>query len=346
MFDKRFYQMIMQGASLALGETFMARWWDAEKPDQLFERIFQSNLEEKIKSSWPARWLSLKSAVLNRQTSARAYTVGKKHYDIGNELYVLMLDPTMSYSCGYWSGANNLEQAQLNKLDLICRKLRLKPGMKFLDIGCGWGSLVKFACENYGVKASGITISKEQLKLAKQRCRKLPIDLKLQDYRDLTSDQTRYDAVASVGMIEHVGCKNYHEFMKTVNHCLKPDALCLLHTIGNNISENHTDPWIEKYIFPNSMLPSLAQISRSCENVLSIVDLHNFGPDYDHTLISWYHNFVENWDKLKHKYDQRFFRMWKYYLLTSAAGFRTRRMQLWQILLTKTHYRPILETLR
>lgn len=336
----------MRGASLALGETFMSKWWDAEKPDQFFERIFQSNLEKKIKTSWAGRWLSFKSALFNRQSSKRALHVGRKHYDIGNDLYKLMLDPTMCYSCGYWAGAKNLEQAQLNKLDLICRKLRLKPGMKILDIGCGWGSLAKFACENYGVTATGITVSNEQIKLARQLCQKLPVEFRLQDYRQLECDEHQFDAIASVGMIEHVGCKNYPEFFQTVDRCLKPDGLFLLHTIGNNISENHTDPWIEKYIFPNSMLPSLAQISSACEDHLSIVDLHNFGPDYDTTLLCWHRNFVKNWDKLKHKYDQRFFRMWEYYLLSSAAGFRTRRMQLWQMLFTKTGYRPILKTVR
>ena len=342
--DKSFYSKVLSGGSLALGETYMQGLWTVQKLDEFFERVFVADVEDKIKSSWSLKWLAIKSKLFNRQSRNRSFAVGRKHYDIGNDLYELMLDSSMAYSCGYWDKADSLEQAQENKLDLICQKLRLKPGMKLLDIGCGWGSLIKYAAEKYSVNAAGITISKEQARLAQQRCQNLPIEIKLQDYRELGCEQ--FDAVSSVGMIEHVGYKNYRKFMRIVERCLKPNGLFLLHTIGNNFSEQHTDPWIEKYIFPNSMLPSLSQLARASEKLLSVKDIHSFGPDYDKTLIAWYKNFVNNWHEIKDKYDQTFFRMWEYYLLVSAAGFRTGRMQVWQLLMTKLGNHNILTTIR
>ncbi len=344
VFNDSFYSSVMKSGSLGLGETYMQGLWTAEKLDLFFERLFSSDIESKIKSFWPARWLFLKSKLFNRQSNRRAFTVGRKHYDIDNQLYELMLDSNMVYSCGYWDQAQTLDQAQGKKLDLICRKLRLKPGMKLLDIGCGWGSLVKFAVQNFGVKAVGITVSKQQAKLAEECCQDFPIEIKVQDYRNL--DNQQFDAISSVGMIEHVGYKNYRSFMSIVERCLKPRGLFLLHTIGNNHSEIHTDLWIEKYIFPNSMIPSLRQLTKASENVLSIHDLHSFGPDYDLTLMAWYKNFVHNWSNLKDKYDQTFYRMWEYYLLMSAAGFRVGRMQVWQLLMTKLNFIDKLKTVR
>ena len=159
-------------------------------------------------------WNVLKARLVNLQSTSRAYNIGKKHYDIGNELYKNMLDKRMNYSCGYWKNSKTLDQAQEAKLDLICKKVGLKPGMKILDIGCGWGSFVKFAAEKYKVKAVGITVSKEQAKLARELCKGLPIEIRLQDYRELNE---KFDRIISIGMFEHVGPKNYKTY---VNHPL------------------------------------------------------------------------------------------------------------------------------
>ncbi len=342
--DKSFYTKILSGGSLALGETYMQGLWTVDKLDVFFERLFSADTEDKIKPSWSLKWLALKSKIFNRQSRNRSFTVGHKHYDLDNELYKLMLDSNMVYSCGYWDKTDSLEQAQENKLDLICRKLRLKPGMKLLDIGCGWGSLVKYAAQKYSVSAVGITVSKEQAKVARQQCQNLPVEIRLQDYRELGCEQ--FNAIASVGMVEHVGYKNYKRYMQIVDRCLNPKGLFLLHTIGNNCSEQHTDPWIEKYIFPNSMLPSLSQLAMASEKVFSIKDLHSFGSHYDKTLMAWYQNFADNWHLIKDKYDQTFYRMWEYYLLISAAGFRTGRMQVWQLLMTKLGNNNCLSTIR
>jgi cyclopropane-fatty-acyl-phospholipid synthase len=245
--------------------------------------------------------------------------------------FSMMLDRRMNYSCGYWEKATTLDQAQEAKLDLICQKLRLKPGMTVLDIGCGWGGFAGWAAEKYDVSVLGITVSQEQVKFARQACKGLDVKIELHDYRDL---RDTFEHIVSIGMFEHVGSKNYKKFMKMV-FCLKSDGLFLLHTIAGNTTVHTTDPWIGKYIFPNSMLPSARQISSAAERVLILEHWHSFGHYYDQTLMAWQHNFTKNWAKIKDMYDERFYRMWTYYLLSCAAGFRSRRNQVWQIVFSR-----------
>lgn len=330
--DDRFYQRVLAHGSLGLGESYMDGWWDCKKIDEFIYKILSSDLDKKVRFNMNIIFEFIKSSVSNMQRKSRAFIIGKKHYDIGNELYKNMLDKRMNYSCGYWKNASDLNKAQEAKLDLICKKLKLKAGMKVLDIGCGWGAFAKYAAEKYKVKVVGITVSKNQIDLARGICKGLPVEIRLQDYRDLNE---KFDAVVSIGMFEHVGYKNYGTFMKVVHKCLKDNGLFLLHTIGGNKSVIHTDPWIGKYIFPNSMLPSIKQIGKSVEGLFVMEDWHNFGADYDKTLMAWHDNFENNWDKLKGSYDERFYRMWKYYLLSCAGSFRYRKNQLWQIVFSK-----------
>jgi cyclopropane-fatty-acyl-phospholipid synthase len=270
--------------------------------------------------------------LLNLQTRQKAFEVGKKHYDIGNDIYRSMLDSRMNYSCGYWQDTNSLEQAQVNKLDLVCRKLDLQPGDTLLDIGCGWGSLAKYAAENYGVKVTGVTISKEQKNFAQQYCKGLDVKILLTDYRELRG---QYNKIASIGMFEHVGNKNYKIFFDKVRNLLSDDGIMLLHTIGDYSTHNTTDPWIHQYIFPNGQLPSASRITKTIEPDLVIRDWHNFGSDYDKTLMAWWKNFDNAWPQLSKKYSQQFYRMWRYYLHSCAGLFRSGQGQLWQIVLTK-----------
>jgi cyclopropane-fatty-acyl-phospholipid synthase len=209
--------------------------------------------------------------------------------------------------------------------------LNLEPGMRVLDIGCGWGGAAKFAAERYGVKVVGITVSQEQEKAARELCQGLPVEIHLQDYRDINGV---FDRVYSIGMFEHVGYKNYSTYMRVVVDRLKKDGLFLLHTIGANASYISNDAWVERYIFPNSMLPSQQQIAAAIEGKFVIEDWHNFGPDYDKTLLHWWKNFENHWNSLKDNYDERFYRMWRYYLLTFAGAFRARHNQLWQIVMS------------
>ena len=331
--NEQFYSRVLRDTDIGLGEAYMEGWWDCPRVDMLIARFAEARIDTKLKSNTSLAIKLLLSKMINFQTKDRALQVGKRHYDLGNDLFKAMLDSTMTYTCGYWKNAQTLEEAQLAKLDLTCRKLLLKPGMRLLDIGCGWGSLAKYAVENYGVEVVGITISKQQCELAKERCKSLAIDIRFQDYRDLNE---QFDRVVSLGMFEHVGYLNYRQYMQVVHRCLKDDGLFLLHTIGGNESTTHTMPWIAKYIFPNGMVPSIKQIGEAVEKLFVMEDWHNFGVDYYKTLMAWHENFNHNWDTIKANYGEQFFRMWNYYLLYCAGGFNTRTMQLWQIVFSKT----------
>jgi cyclopropane-fatty-acyl-phospholipid synthase len=281
--DARTYSAILNQGSLGLGESYMSDWWDCQQLDVMIAKLLAAKVEGQIKTNIGLAWHMLKHRLFNQQTKSKAWKVGKVHYDIGNDLYSKMLDPSMSYSCGYWLKADNLDQAQQAKLELICQKLQLKPGMRLLDIGCGWGGMAQYAAQNYGVTVVGITISQEQQKLAQQRCQGLDIEIRLQDYRDLAEP---FDRIVSIGMFEHVGYKNYPDFMRVVHRCLADEGLFLLHTIGSNSPGFTTEPWIEKYIFPNGMLPSVSQISDAFDGLFVLEDWHNFGADYDKTLMA------------------------------------------------------------
>lgn len=341
--DERFYARVLGGGSLAAGESYMDGWWDVDRLDRFFERVFESGLENRLRHPVKLIWTWLRFGLLNPQSRRHAHEIGERHYDAGNDLFERMLDQRMVYSCGYWKEASDLDAAQEAKLDLICRKLELEPGMRLLDVGCGWGGLVGYAAERYGVEAVGVTVSKEQVTLARERCAGLPVDIRLADYREVNEP---FDRIASVGMVEHVGWRNYRTFMATVRHCLKPGGLFLLHTIGSNRSVHVTDPWIGKYIFPNSHLPSLAQLTRAADGLFRVEDLHSFGPDYDKTLMAWHANFERGWPDIAERYNKRFYRMWRYYLLSCAAAFRIRRIQLWQILLSVSGRRQVPATIR
>ncbi|MBI3258307.1 MAG: cyclopropane fatty acyl phospholipid synthase [Ignavibacteriae bacterium] len=330
--NDEFYSRVFTNGSLGAGEAYVDKWWDCPQLDEFFARLLSANLENKIRANWKLLTEILLTKIFNRQTQALAFDNGQRHYDLGNDIFISMLDKRLTYTCGYWKNASNLEEAQENKLHLTCKKLNLRPGMKVLDIGCGWGSFAKFAAENYSVHVTGITVSEQQVELGRKLCAGLPVELKLMDYRNLDE---KFDAIVSIGMFEHVGYKNYRTYMQIVQNCLKDDGLFLLHTIGSNTSLTTTDPWMNKYIFPGSMLPSMQQIGKAIDGLFVLEDCHNFGTDYDKTLVAWHDNFVANWDKLKDKYDEKFFRMWKYYLLMCAGAFRARRNQLWQMVFSK-----------
>jgi len=326
-----FFDRIASCGSLALGESYMDGWWDCEALDQFFFKLLRNRVDHKAGVSTPLIISQLKAWFFNCQNRRKAFDVGEKHYDIGNDLFEHMLDGSMAYSCGYWKEAANLDEAQTAKMDMICRKLQLAPGMKLLDIGCGWGSLVGYAAKNYGVEAVGITVSAEQAALARERCRGLPVTIRLQDYRDVAGT---FDAVVSVGMFEHVGYKNYKTFMNVVRRCLSGEGLFLLHTIAANRTTRHCDPWFDKYIFPNGMLPSIKQIGTAMEKLFVMEDWHNIGTHYDRTLMAWHENVRLHWPRLRERYGERFYRMWCYYLLSLAGGFRARHIQVWQVVLS------------
>ncbi|EUJ09371.1 methyltransferase, cyclopropane fatty acid synthase [Methylophilaceae bacterium 11] len=336
-------QRIVAEGSLGLGESYMQGDWDAAQLDAFFYRLLRAQLHEKVKPI--GLWFhTLQHTLMNKQNSRRAWRVGEYHYNLGNAFYQAMLDKRMTYTCAYWQDALDLDQAQENKLEMICQKLRLQPGMRLLDIGCGWGSLMGYAAEKYGVECVGITVSSEQMKFGQQRYAHLPVEFRLQDYREMDEP---FDAVASVGMFEHVGRKNYRTFMQVAHRCLKSDGLFLLHTIGKNLTHLMPDPWLDRYIFPNGDLPSIQQIAQAVEGQFVVEDLHNFGADYDRTLMAWFDNFNHHWLEFNTEYGSEFYRKWSYYLLSCAGAFRARDIQLWQWVLSKQgivggYQRPVL----
>lgn len=336
------FSRVLAGGSLALGEAYMDGWWDCPRLDELFARVLRAELGRCI--PWWKRWREapgfLAAVLANPQSRRRAFRVGEHHYDIGNDLYRAMLGRLMVYSCGYWqTGATTLDEAQEAKLDLVCRKLGLEEGQRVLDVGCGWGGTARFAAERYGAEVVGLTVSQRQVDHGRELCAGLPVELRLQDYRDLRPERDgRFDRILSLGMFEHVGRKNYRTFFRVARRMLADDGLFLLHTIGGNRSVRRTDAWIDRYIFPGSMLPSPVQVTRAAEDLFVLEDWHNFGADYDRTLTAWHENFERAWNDdatgLAERYGERFRRMWRYYLLSCAGSFRARKNQLWQLVLS------------
>ena len=330
--NDNFYSRVLKDPSMQMGETYMDGWWESDQLDETINKLLRARLGYKLRKNKRLAWRILMAKLFNFQAKDKAFIVGEKHYDIGNDLYRAMLDPRMIYTCAYFRDTDDLDLAQEAKLDLVCKKLNLQKGQKILDIGCGWGGFLKYAAEKYGVEGVGISVSKEQIAYGQEMCRDLPIDLRLQDYRDINE---KFDHVVSLGMFEHVGYKNYRTYMEVVHKALKDEGCFLLHTIGLHFSVVKGGSWLSKYIFPGAMLPSVTQIGKATERLFIVEDMHNIGPYYDRTLMCWFENFDAHYPELKEKYDERFYRMWKYYLLSSAGNFRSRDAQVWQVLLSK-----------
>jgi cyclopropane-fatty-acyl-phospholipid synthase len=338
--DARLFDRVLRDGTLGLGEAYMDGWWDCERLDELVARVVRAGL---IGTIWG--WRDALAVVMARLRNAgrrsRAFQIGTRHYDLGNDLFAAMLDRRMAYSCAQWDRASDLDAAQEAKLDMVCRKVGLAPGMRVLDIGCGWGSFAIFAAERYRVSVVGVTVSREQQRRAAELAGGLPVEFRFQDYRDLRDP---FDAIVSIGMFEHVGAKNYRTFFEVVRRCLRKDGLFLLRTIGSLAPSPPGDRWIARYIFPNSHLPSMLEIVRAIGRSFVVEEWDNFGADYDRTLLAWERNFVAHWDALRPRYDGRFYRMWRYYLLSCAGMFRARHLQLWQLVLSRDGvsggYRP------
>lgn len=335
--DRRFFNKVLYQQSIGAGESYMQGWWDCDQLDQLFFRILNNQQGDKFYSRWKFALMRLKNSFINQQTPQKSEKVAKIHYDLSNKLFELMLGKSMAYTCGYWKDARTLDEAQFAKYELVCKKLYLQPKDKVLEIGCGWGGLAKYMAEKYGCEVVALDIGNRPSSYAKQHCKDLPVTVYQCDYRDTNiynPKQINFDKIVSVGVLEHVGYKNYATLMNLCHSFIKKNGIFLLHSIGRDTSTNFCDPWVNKYIFPNGMLPSLRQLGTAFENKFVVEDLHNFGANYDNTLMAWYKNLSENWSQLKPDHDEIFHRMMNYYLLSCAGAFRARNMQLWQFVLT------------
>ena len=330
--DEGFYARVLKDGSLGLGESYMEGWWDCTRIDEFICRLLKRNLGEKIRGNLRAFLFDLSARIFNLQSPDGAAIAVRRHYDLGNDLFFSFLDPCNQYSCAYFQGTDDLAKAQQNKLDLICRKIDLQPKDQVLDIGCGWGGCARYAAEHYGCAVMAVNLSEEQIRYAREYCKNLPVKFLREDYRQIEGS---FNKIVSVGMFEHVGKKNYETFMKVVHRCLKEEGIFLLHTIGCNTPRDSVNPWVDRYIFPNGSLPSMAEICRAAEGLFVIEDIHNLGPHYEKTLLAWNVRFQKAWALLAGRYDQIFKRMWEYYLLSYAGAFRARHMHVWQIVMSK-----------
>jgi cyclopropane-fatty-acyl-phospholipid synthase len=330
--DERVWSRLLRDGTLGAGESYVEGWWDTPALDQFIDHILRARFDDAIRESWPLVAHAVRARILNLQSITRSFDNGQHHYDIGNDLYEAMLGGRLLYTCAYWRDAKTLDEAQDAKLDLVCRKVGLKPGMRVLDLGCGWAGFASFAAERYGVTVTGYTVSQEQVRWAHERYGHLPIDIRLDDYRNATGV---YDAVVSIGLMEHVGVKNYRGYMQLADRLLAPGGVAFVHTIGGNRQRAHIEPWFDKYIFPNAVLPSLASLISAMEGIFIPEDVHNIGEDYDRTLLAWWHNFDAAWPTLRARYGDAFYRRWKYYLLSCAGAFRSRSQQLFQLVMTR-----------
>jgi cyclopropane-fatty-acyl-phospholipid synthase len=328
--DGRVYTRVLRVGTLGVGESYVEGWWDCQAIDQMLERLIRARVDFLLRESWILLAQAVRSRIRNLQVS-RAFEVGERHYDVGNDLYRAMLGPSMMYTCAYWKDVDTLDAAQNAKLDLVCRKIGARPGMRILDLGCGWGGFARFAAERYGASIVGYTVSREQSAWAKEHLTKLPIEVRLDDYRNASGS---YDAVVSIGLMEHVGPKNYRAYMALAKRCLAPGGVVFVHTIAGFQPRTQIDPWYQKYIFPNAVVPTLGQLATAMDEILVPEDVQNIGPHYDRTLMVWWSNFERAWPSLRDRYGDHFYRMWKFYLLTSAAEFRTRDLNLFQIVAT------------
>jgi cyclopropane-fatty-acyl-phospholipid synthase len=329
--DERVYARVLRHGTLGVGESYVDGWWDCPALDQMIARLIHARVDLVVRESWVLLAHAVRARLFNLQVGARAFEVGERHYDVGNDLYQAMLGRTMAYTCAYWKGVDTLDAAQDAKLDLVCRKIGLKAGMRILELGCGWGGFAAFAAKNYGASVVGYTVSREQAAWIKEHHAGLPIELRLEDYRKATGT---YDAVVSIGLMEHVGPKNHRAYMELAARSLVPGGVAFIHTIGGARPRTRIDPWFDKYIFPNAAIPTLGQLATAMETILIPEDVQNLGEHYDRTLMAWWANFDAAWPGLREKYGEAFYRMWKYYLLTSAAYFRARQHNLYQLVAT------------
>ncbi len=340
--DPAVVRRMVLNPELAVGEAYMEGTLTIDEDDlYTFMEIAQKNLGRRGPVLWQRPLFALRRAgrrLAQFNPVSRARRNVAHHYDLSGELYDLFLDEDRQYSCAYWRHADDtLEQAQAHKKALIARKLLLKPGMKVLDIGCGWGGLALTLAKKHDVEVLGITLSTEQHKVATQRAQQAGlqdrVSFRLMDYRDV---EGRFDRIVSVGMFEHVGVPHYGIFFRRIEELLHEDGVALLHTIGRMEEPSNTSPWLAKYIFPGGYTPALSEVMAIIEKQdLFTTDIEVWRLHYAKTLHEWHRRFMANIEKARALYDDRFCRMWRYYLVSAEQSFRFYRQVVFQIQLAR-----------
>jgi cyclopropane-fatty-acyl-phospholipid synthase len=333
--DERVFRDIVTRGSLGLGNAYTQGWWDSPALDEWMYRVSQSPALRSARTLThiiPNALATASEFLYNTQSLPRSQHVLKKHYELNLPLFANMLDPLMQYSCAHFGNTKTLPEAQVEKLDLIARKLEISERDTLLDIGSGWGGLAKYFSENKGCSVTGINISQKQIQFSEKFAPSQKVSFQNRDYRQI---EGIFDKVVSVGMFEHVGPQNYRAFMKSAHKALRPGGLLLIQSITKSTSDKICDPWIKRNIFPNSHIPSLAQVSAAAEDLFVLESVQNIGEHYDKTLMCWHKNFTKNWEKISPSFDSAFQRKWTYYLLTCAGVFRARELGCCQVLFRK-----------
>ncbi|MCM2304160.1 MAG: cyclopropane fatty acyl phospholipid synthase [Elusimicrobia bacterium] len=330
--DPEFYRRALTGGGPALGESYADGWWEADRLDEVFHRLFRAGLHERLA---PGPWPGLR-ALAGRfrdfRASLRSHGSAGARSGPGGDVFQAMLGARMSFTCAYWKGARNLDEAVEGGMELVCRKLELKRGMSVLDLGCGWGAFARYAAERHGVSVTGVDIDAERVKLGRELCKGLPVALRVQDHKEVRG---RFDRVVSIGLMENVALGDYRASMAAAAQCLKADGIALIHAVGRNDGALRVDPWLDRSLFPDGAAPTLARLAGAMEGHFVAEDVHNLGPHYDPTLLAWHDNLARRWPELRGRYGDRAYRTLKVSLLCAAGGFRARRSQLFQIVMTR-----------
>ncbi len=339
--NPRFYRRVLQG-SVGLGESYTDGDWDTPQLDSMIQRLLRTGAPSTAVAGAGRILQNLRSRIANMQTRRGSRAMAEQHYDLDHRLYTHFLGPHNQYTCCFFDGTDELRVAEECKLEMLCEKLELGPGDRVLDVGCGWGGFVRYAASTRGCTAVGISLSAEQIAYARKYAAGFDVEIVRCDYRDLPDrfPAASFDKILVCGMLEHVGYKNYRRLMKIIHELLSENGLFLLHTIGNKDVTTIVDPWIEKYIFRNSMIPAMSQIADAVRGLFVIQAWENYGYYYSKTLRAWYENFNRNWPRImeietRQRFDERFRRMWNYYLLSCKAAFDVEELHLWQIVTSK-----------
>lgn len=330
--DDRFFPSVLFQGSLGLGESYLRGWWTCEDLEELFYRLITGGLE-RISRALPVHMIGrLADRFVNQQTRDKSLRVAERHYNLGNDLFLSFLGAYKNYSCGLYESTQTLDEAQVAKMEKICHELDLRPGDRLLDVGGGWGEFARFAATRHGCHVTSINIADEQIAYATEYCGDAPVEIRKCDYREISG---RYNKIAVIAMLTHVGYKNYRLFMEVMSRCLEPNGLILIETVGGHVSQTNCEPWTDKYIFPGGMIPSLEQLDRSVEGLFHRTRISEFGLSYVRTLRSWHQNLLAAWPTLRHRYDDSTRLMFEYFFLSCAGAFRARDLVYWHVLLSK-----------
>jgi cyclopropane-fatty-acyl-phospholipid synthase len=321
-----FYRRALDGGSLAVGEAYADGWWEAERLDEFFHRVFKAGLHERLAPSPWSGWRSLAGRLFGRRGRTHAPEA------LGSDVFRAMLGRRMSGACAYWKDARALDDADEAALELACRKLELKAGMSVLDMGSGWGAFARYAAERHGVSVVGVDISQERVQLARELCKGLPVALRVQDYEEVRG---RFDRVVSLGLMEHAGAGSCRAVMAAAARCLKADGVALIHTAARNRAAGPRERWPAAGVLLEDGAPALSRLAAAAEGLFVIEDVHNLGTHYAPTLLAWHENLARRWPGLSGRYGDRLYRTLTFGLLSTAGRFRARQGQLYQIVMTR-----------